>query len=60
MGDLLANGTTTAVYFATIHGEATRRLVDLCIERKQRAVVGKVAMDHPGSCPASYRDGSAE
>lgn len=60
VGDLLANGTTTAVYFATIHGEATRRLVDVCVERKQRAVVGKVTMDHPESCPASYRDGSAE
>lgn len=60
VGDLLANGTTTTVYFATIHQEATRRLVDICIEMNQRALVGKVAMDDPASCPAFYRDASAE
>lgn len=60
VGDLLANGTTTAVYFATVHGEATRRLVDICLEKNQRALVGKVAMDHPESCPDYYRDESAQ
>ena len=58
--DLLAGGTTTALYFATIHQEATRLLVDLCLEKGQRALVGKVAMDHPENCPESYRDRSAE
>jgi guanine deaminase len=57
--DLLARGTTTAVYFATVHREATRLLVDLCLERGQRALVGKVAMDEPASCPAYYRDANA-
>jgi guanine deaminase len=57
--DLLANGTTTALYFATVHQDATRLLVDLCLEKGQRALVGKVAMDHPESCPPFYRDGSA-
>lgn len=57
--DLLAHGTTTALYFATIHQEATRLLVDLCLEKGQRALIGKVAMDHPESCPPFYRDGSA-
>lgn len=41
---LLANGTTTAVYFATIHLEATKRLVDIVRRRGQRAFVGKVCM----------------
>ena len=43
--DLLANGTTTALYFATIHQDATRLLADICVERGQRALVGKVAME---------------
>ena len=59
VADLLDNGTTTAVYFATIHQEATRRLVDACLARGQRALVGKVAMDHPEECPPFYRDASA-
>lgn len=60
VGDLLAGGTTTALYFATLHQEATRRLVDVCLERRQRALVGKVAMDNPAECPDYYRDASAE
>ena len=59
VADLLAGGTTTALYFATLHEEATRILVDLCIEHGQRALVGKVAMDNPAECPADYRDASA-
>jgi guanine deaminase len=58
--DLLANGTTTALYFATIHQEATRRLVEACLARGQRAVIGKVAMDDPGQCPDYYRDASPD
>eukprot|EP01035_Chromulina_nebulosa_P015215 gene15215-20158_t len=58
--DLIANGTTTALYFATIHQEATRALVDICLEKGQRALVGKVAMDHPENCPDYYRDPSVE
>ena len=60
VGDLLDNGTTTAVYFATIHEEATRVLVDACLMQGQRAFVGKVAMDNPEECPPWYRDASAE
>ena len=56
---LLANGTTTAVYFATIHQAATQRLAELCLELGQRAVVGKVAMDLHDACPDYYRDESA-
>ena len=58
--DLIANGTTTALYFATVHQEATRLLVDICLEKGQRALVGKVAMDNPAECPDYYRDASAE
>ena len=42
---LLANGTTTAVYFATIHQPASLRLAEICLETGQRALVGRVAMD---------------
>ncbi len=59
VGDLIDNGTTTAVYFATIHEEATRRLVDTCLAAGQRAFIGKVAMDNPAECPPWYRDASA-
>ena len=58
--DLLSNGTTTALYFATIHQEATRLLVDLCLEKGQRALIGKVAMDSVDECPDYYRDASPD
>lgn len=60
VGDLLAGGTTTALYFATLHGEATLLLAAICLELGQRALVGKVAMDHPDNCPAFYRDADAD
>ena len=56
---LLANGTTTAVYFATVHVESTMRLADICLAKGQRALVGKVAMDDAEQCPNGYRDASA-
>ncbi|MBR0557989.1 guanine deaminase [Ciceribacter sp. L1K23] len=58
--DLIANGTTTALYFATVHQDATRVLVDTCLEKGQRALIGKVAMDNPDSCPDYYRDASSD
>jgi guanine deaminase len=57
---LLANGTTTALYFATIHLPATQRLADICLRKSQRALIGRVAMDDPAQCPAYYRDASAQ
>jgi guanine deaminase len=57
---LLANGTTTAVYYATIHNEASLVLAEICLARGQRAFVGRVAMDDPGLCPDYYRDPSPE
>jgi guanine deaminase len=59
VGGLLANGTTTAVYFATIHLAATQLLADICLRRCQRALIGRVAMDDPVQCPDFYRDPSA-
>lgn len=56
---LLAHGTTTAVYFATIHLPATQRLAEICLSAGQRAFVGRVGMDHPEQCPDFYRDASA-
>jgi guanine deaminase len=58
--DLIANGTTTALYFATIHQEATRVLADICLEAGQRALIGKVVMDNADQCPDYYRDASPE
>lgn len=58
--NLLANGTTTATYFGTIHLEATKLLADICQELGQRAIVGKVVMDNPDECPPFYRDDSCE
>lgn len=58
--DLIANGTTTALYFATIHQEATRILADICLEAGQRALIGKVVMDNADQCPGDYRDDSSD
>ena len=57
--DLLANGTTTALMFATIHQEATQLLADISLEKGLRALVGKTAMDDAAVCPDFYRDPSA-
>lgn len=58
--DLIANGTTTALYFATIHLEATRILADVCLQAGQRALIGKVVMDNADQCPDFYRDASPD
>jgi guanine deaminase len=59
VSSLLAHGTTSAVYFATIHQEATRALADICLRLGQRAFIGKVAMDNEDQCPDFYRDADA-
>ena len=59
VADLLANGTTTALYFATVDEAPTRLLADICLDQGQRALIGKVAMDDPDACPEYYRDASA-
>ncbi len=57
---LLANGTTTAVYFSTVHTRATDILAELCVQKGQRAWVGRVAMDDHSQCPDYYRDASTQ
>ena len=57
---LLANGTTTALYFATVHKEASILLAKICAKRGQRGLVGKVVMDHPDETGTDYRDESTE
>jgi guanine deaminase len=56
---LIANGTTTALYFGTVHLEASKILADICLRKGQRALVGKITMDDPEQCPEYYRDRSA-
>ncbi|MGG1677878.1 guanine deaminase [Neobacillus sp. NRS-1170] len=53
---LLANGTTTALYFATVHKEASLSLAEICAKKGQRGLVGKVVMDNPDQTPDYYRD----
>ena len=57
---LIANGTTTTLYFATVHLAATKLLANICLAKGQRALVGKVAMDNPDECPDFYRDASTQ
>lgn len=56
---LIANGTTTGVYYGSIHLPATKLLAELCLQKGQRAWIGRVAMDDPAQCPDDYRDRSA-
>ncbi len=57
---LLAHGTTTGVYYGTVDVAATTLLASVCADRGQRALVGRVAMDHPDGTPPFYRDADAE
>jgi guanine deaminase len=60
VSDLLAGGTTTALYFATVHREATKLLAEICLEQGQRGLVGKVVMDNHDTSPDYYRDETTE
>lgn len=55
---LLSLGTTTALYFATVHRQASYRLAEICAQLGQRGLVGKVVMDKADACPTFYRDAS--
>ena len=57
---MIANGTTTAMYFGSAHLPATRLLAEICLQKGQRALVGRVAMDAADTCPDYYRDSSAQ
>ena len=57
---LLANGTTTSLYFATVHKEASLLLAEICAHKGQRGLVGKVVMDDPEQTPDFYRDADVQ
>ncbi|RYP74753.1 hypothetical protein DL771_002817 [Monosporascus sp. 5C6A] len=54
----LRQGITTASYYGSMHAEATKILADLCLEKGQRAFVGKCNMNR--NAPDYCRDESAE
>ena len=54
----LRQGITTASYYGSIHAEATNILADLCLEKGQRALVGKCNMTR--NAPDYYRDASVD
>ncbi|KAF1978266.1 Metallo-dependent hydrolase [Bimuria novae-zelandiae CBS 107.79] len=45
VSDFLRQGITTASYYSSRHAEATRILAEICLEKGQRAFVGKCNMD---------------
>ncbi|TQS35015.1 hypothetical protein Golomagni_04579 [Golovinomyces magnicellulatus] len=55
----LSHGTTTAVYFATRHVNASNLLADICLAKGQRAFIGRCCMDSELN-PVYYRDLSPE
>lgn len=52
----LRQGVTTASYYGSYHGDATKILADVCFEKGQRALVGKCNMNR--NAPEWYRDSS--
>ncbi|KIW11622.1 guanine deaminase [Exophiala spinifera] len=50
----IKQGVTTAAYYGSLHGEATKILADTCLEKGQRALVGKCCMVR--NAPDFYRD----
>ncbi|PHH86372.1 hypothetical protein CDD83_10357 [Cordyceps sp. RAO-2017] len=55
---MLRQGVTTASYYGSIHGEATKILADICLDKGQRALVGKCNMNR--NSPDYYREASGE
>lgn len=54
----IRQGVTTAAYYGSKHGEATKILAEICLEEGQRALVGKCNMNR--EAPEWYRDASVE
>ena len=57
LDQLLENGTTTAMVFATVHGRSAEALFLAAEQRNMRIICGKVLMDR--NCPPSLRDTAA-
>lgn len=54
----IKQGVTTAAYYGSVHVNATKVLADVCLEQRQRALVGKCNMNR--ASPEWYQDVSAE
>ncbi|KFY85634.1 hypothetical protein V500_08239 [Pseudogymnoascus sp. VKM F-4518 (FW-2643)] len=54
----IKQGITTSCYYGSLHGDATKILADICLEKGQRAFIGKCNMDQ--NSPAYYTDASAD
>lgn len=54
LDELLRNGTTTALVFATVHPESVEAIFEAAAARRLRLAAGKVLMDR--NCPAYLRD----
>jgi guanine deaminase len=52
--ELLANGTTTALVFGTVHAHSADAIFEAAETKGMRLVAGKVLMD--SNCPAELRD----
>ncbi len=52
--ELLANGTTTAMVFATVHPGSVDALFEAARDRRMRLVAGKLLMDR--NCPEDLRE----
>ena len=57
---LIAAGTTTGAFFATVHPESTLDLAHICSNKGMRALIGKVVMDNPDQNPSYYCDSSTQ
>lgn len=58
--NILANGTTTVLFFGTIHNPANLVLAQTCLKQGLRSLIGRVAMDNPDQTPTYYRDASSK
>lgn len=52
--ELLGNGTTTALVFATVHPQSVDAILSEALRRNMRLIAGKVLMDR--NCPEPLRD----
>jgi len=58
LDELLRNGTTTALVFATVHAQSVDVFFQSALARNLRMVAGKVLMDR--NCPEGLRDTPAQ
>ena len=52
--ELLRNGTTSALVFATVHPQSVDAIFEAALKRNMRLIAGKVLMDR--NCPADLSD----